>query len=529
MILAPDGQPARRQIERRAPRQMAYQSNGWSGIYEAAMRNDYRGWFYIPSLSPAEQLNNLSLQAIRERTDWLYANVGATRMLIDRVALGESGSGLWPRWTTGDEAFDQEATDAYHFACHDPRFFSVDGKTDAYSVQYNIRRLIAKGGDCFGQLVRPGDAGGFPKHSLLPGYQCDNPSRPESGTVWRDGIRYTVAGAPLEYCFHTTDDQGRRTEQIVPADDVLHYTDPLLPEQRRGEPALACVARKMFRREDLYHAIANGTLARERLGFAIESDETGDDGGPSATDLPGDGDVTTTTGPDGQTLTVKRLFGERIADEIEIPELPPGKKIRTVESNRPGTAVMEFTDSILREAAWARKYPVEYVFFLAGISQGTVARGVDNAAAEVITASREFQLRPQFGIRWPVFFVWQLIRGGYFARRKIAVPDKWWKTKIIFPERPTMDVGRVGGLLDNRVATGKLSIEKYHGDQGEDAADVERENVAAIARRMKLLGQLNRDTASERDAAGMPAFRYEDVWSRNVNIQPPQPIPTPQP
>ena len=157
LILAPDGTPARR-TEQRKPRAKAYgSSTTWGQIYEAANRSDFRGFFYIPSLTPAEQLKNLSLRAIRERSDWLYANVPATRMLIDRLALAESGSGMWPKWHTGQADYDKAATDAYHFACHDPRFFSADGENDAYSVQYSIRRQIRKTGDCFGQLLRPAD------------------------------------------------------------------------------------------------------------------------------------------------------------------------------------------------------------------------------------------------------------------------------------------------------------------------------------------------------------------------------------
>ncbi len=184
-ILAPDGSPARpRRTERRAPR-----ARSWWDVYEAANRADFRGYFYLPSLNPAEQLNSLSLRAIRERTDFLYANVGAVRILINRLPLAEAGTGIWPKWTTGDEAFDQAATDAFHFANHDPRVFSADGQNDAYSVQYNIRRSIAKGGDCFGQLLRPNPGATHPQMSLIPGWQCDNLGDEKPGDGWRDGIR----------------------------------------------------------------------------------------------------------------------------------------------------------------------------------------------------------------------------------------------------------------------------------------------------------------------------------------------------
>lgn len=254
--------------------------------------------------------------------------------------------------------------------------------------------------------------------------------------------------------------------------------------------------------------MANGTLARERLGYAIETGSEG--GGPI---LPAAGETEEVTNSDGTKYRVLKIFGGS-ADEIEIPELPAGTKLATVESNRPGTAVMEFQDSILREAAWARKYPVEYVFFAAGIGQGTVSRSVLNAAGEVIMAAREFQLRPQFCIRHPIFWVWQLIKGGYFERLEIKVPEKWWLTKLIFPALPTVDVGREGRLYDGRVSTGLMSIEGYHGMQGEDAADVEDENLQTVRRRIRKLAELNAELAKEQQ----PPLAYTDIWARSVNV-----------
>jgi hypothetical protein len=514
-ILAPDGSPARAAAARPAEssqRRPTPSSMNWRYIYEAANRADFRGYFYLPTLNPAEQLNDLSLSAIRERTDFLYANVGAVTMLIDRISLAESGTGIWPKWTTGQEDFDKAATDAYHYVNHDPRIFSADAQNDAYSIQYNIRRSIARGGDCFGQLLRPSSGATYPQFHLIPGWQCDNFGDESPSDGWDQGIRYNALGRPLEYKF-LSGYGAARTYRTVPAEDVLHFHDPFYPGQRRGLPCLAPVAKKMFRREDIARALANGTLARERLGFAIELG--GDDVGPGL-DLgaQSDGEVETVTRTDGTKLTVKKLFGEGTSEDIEVPSLPNGAKITTVESNRPGTAVMEFQDSILREAAWARKYSAEFVFFMAGVGQGTVARGVQLSAGEVIVSTREFQMRPQFAIRWPIYWIWQLIKSGYFAMLKIKVPENWWQNKLVQPALPTMDVGREGALHDNRVATGKESIESYHGAQGEDASDVEDENLAALKRRARKLAEANKELV----ALGFAPRTLDEQWPRSINV-----------
>ena len=510
-ILAADGSPARPataapRASRGARRPVA---RSWHDVYEAANRADFRGYFWLPTLNPAEQLHSMTRSALAERSDFLYKNVGAVTMLIDRLSLAEVGTGTWPKWVTGQEDYDKLATDTYHFANHDPRVFSADAQHDGYSVQYAIRRCIALYGDCFGQLLRPNPGALHPQMLLIPGWQCDNEGAEKEASGWQDGVRTNEIGRPLEYKFLSGRGKDRKVT-VVPAEDVLHFHDPFLPGQRRGAPCLAAVAKKLFRREDIQRALANGTLARERLGFAIES--AGDDTGGPRVEMPGE--TETVENSDGTSYTLRRIFGESASEEVEIPELPPGMTLKTVESNRPGTAVMEFQDSILREAAWARKYPSEFVFFYAGVGQGTVARGVQIAAGEVIISAREFQMRPQFCLRHPVFWIWQLIRAGFFEARNVAVPENWWQTKTIHPALPTVDVGREGRLYDGRVATGLMSIESYHGMAGEDASDVEDENLAAIRRRLRKLKLLNDDAAQN----GLPPLTYADVWARNTNV-----------
>jgi hypothetical protein len=78
----------------------------------------------------------------------------------------------------------------------------------------------------------------------------------------------------------------------------------------------------------------------------------------------------------------------------------------------------------------------------------------------------------------------------------------------------SVDIGREGALYDRRVATGKMSVEKYHAMGGEDAGDVENENLNVIRRRMKKLQRLNAEIA------GMgQVFTYFDVWPRETTQQ----------
>jgi hypothetical protein len=288
----------------------------------------------------------------------------------------------------------------------------------------------------------------------------------------------------------------------VPADDMLHMHDGLLGGQVRGEPALTSVAKRLFKREDILAALTNGTLARERMGWALESQN----GSTVPMALPDSGEVTTETAADGTKLTVQKIFGTNVRDDIAIPEVPAGMKLNTVESSRPATQVREFLDEILREAAWASKYPPDYIFFLAGLSQGTVVRLVIQRVQTMLNAGRQ-QLK-LFVHRWAVFDTWPRIRAGVFDGVQGGIPDDWWKHKIMDFAPLTTDLGREGRLYSDRVASGQMSLERFHALAEEDPADVEDELFERVKIRLEKLKKLNTDAGSSLEYSDL--FRTAD-------------------
>jgi len=497
------------------PKKLTQPKNlSWYKIYEAADRADYKGWFFLPTLQPAEQLNYISRRAIIERIDYLYKNVGAVSLVINGLAMEEVGTGLWPKWVTSSPEFNTAMTDRYHYAVHDPRIFSSDGESDGYTAQYNIRRMIRLYGDCFGQFLRPGPGAIMPQMHLIPGWRVDNATGASASADtpgFRDGILRSELGRATFY--QVLNKEFGQIAQTIPADDILHFHDPFLPGQNRGVSCLASVCKKLFRREDILKALNNGTLAREKLGFALQTKDDQGAVGPTLEELTGDGAAETVTNADGTTYSVARLFGDDADEKISIPRLPGNSEIKTIESNRPGTAVTEFLDSMLREVAWgADGYPPEYLFFKGGLGQGTVARLVLQQVSSIIRAKRAQQLIPQFCNRWHVFFAWQLIKNG--GMKGVQIPEDWWKHKVLGDADKSVDIGREGRLYDDRVATGKMGIEHYHALMGEDASDVEDENNERIKARIKKLNALNSDPEVQK--SGMK-FEYFDIWPRSTS------------
>jgi hypothetical protein len=482
-----------------------------SRVFEAADRADFRGWWYFPKLAITEQMDRMSVRTLTERSSWFYNNVGAVRMAIDGPALDEVGTGLWPKWNTGQADYDKAMTDAFHNANRDPRTFSADGEQNYYGCQFAIRRSIALYRDCFGQLLRPEPGRIMPRMHLLPGYIVGNTGKEKSDSDWIDGRRSDPLGRALEY--RVLDHENATTGSVVPADDLLHFHDSFLPGQQRGDGALWSVAKRLFRREDVLNAMSDGILSRQVMGFAVET-EAG--AAPPAMDmtLPGAEAAETKTNDDGSKYTVIRFntgIGRPGGGGVMVPTLEPGQKVNVLESNRPANEETGFLDTILRELAWSRRYPPEYIFFHAGLAQGTAVRGVNQRVKNIHNGAREFQLTPQFLVRWNNFWAWQYIKSGILQARRIGIPDNWHEHKIIPVPDSSLDLGREAAFLDRRVSENKMSIDEYYGLQGLDATDCDSSNLKHVQRRLDELKALNKKNGTN--------FTYFDMWPRTQSAQ----------
>ena len=125
--------------------------------WEAAERNGFRGYFYFPTLDAQLQLPEYSRQAISEKINWLYNNVGFIRAVVDGLSLDEVSTGIWPKASTSSREFNRASTDRYHETWKDARFFDGRKVENVYSAQLLIRRHIRLHGELFAQLLRPDD------------------------------------------------------------------------------------------------------------------------------------------------------------------------------------------------------------------------------------------------------------------------------------------------------------------------------------------------------------------------------------
>ena len=478
-------------------------------MWDAASRLGRKALFWFPSLDPKDQITTLSRQAVNRNNTWLYNNLPPVRALIDGLALDEVDTGTWPKAITSSPEFNKSVTDDFHEHNKDPRFFSADGVESYYSSQMMMRRVIRQYGELFAQFLRAGDGIAVPTVNFINTWQCENSSDDILGSR-QEGIRRSRLQRPVDYRFL----EGGSDSRIVPAEDVRHLHDQFWPGQRRGMSCLAPCTRSLYRFDDIERAESSGTLLRTRMAYSIHRRDAGDD---APVILPNARKVEKIDTGDGGNIVIQRLDLDRSGGDVDVADVPAGFDMKVLESNR-ATITVDFLKWILHSSAFVTLYPPDYIFGLSGLSQGTLVRMVQRRVQRIKNTNRQFQVNAQFSDPWYTFWLWQRIKAGLYDG--VKVPADWWKRKTIYPADDTVDLGREGRLYDERVESGKMSIETYHGMQGEDASDVEDENLAAFLRRLEKIAK-----AQEANPDFADQITYDRLFGSKKALAPQDPFP----
>jgi hypothetical protein len=470
--------------------------------FEGARWGGYRGWWWFPTMDTSKQMTQWTRDQLARKNIWGYNNIPEMRAIIDGLAIDEVDTALWPKARTSNPKFNHAVTNRFDEENKDPRTFDLRQVENFYSAQFLIRRTVRLIGDMFAQLVRPLVPGEPPRMGFLPGYQCSSRGAEADDYDLRDGIRFDpLTGAAVKYRFikpgRTPGDP--QTYAELEANDVLHLHDPFLSDQIRGVSTLAPVTRQLFSMDDIDRAETSGQLLRSRMAYSIET--TGEDAG-TIPRLPGVSDVEVIANPDGSTTTIQKVV-QRDGSEVDVFLPPTGMKIRTVESNRGGA--IEFRNLMARGLMHSTIYPPEWILFLAGLGQGTVARLVQNRVQKIANFFRHNQLDMQYLQRWYRYWLWQRIKAGVFDNVEGGVPYDWWAHKLIYPRDMSVDLGRDGKLYDDRVMRGNMSPVDFHALSGRDEEDVDEEIVDTAIRRRQLLAE----KLAENPAVHV---KYEELW-----------------
>lgn len=467
-----------------ARRDPSLRVQGSMHAFDAARHFGYRGWFWFPSLDPGQQSTTFTREEIGRKSNWAYNNIGAARAVIDGLSLDEVDTGLWPKPRTSSPAFNAAVKALWDQQCGFGKACTSDGENNFYAAQFLQRREIRLRGDVFAQKLRSGEAAACPQIHFLPGWQCRN--NPDADPeVWHDGRRDAALGRAVAFRFVTG-----RSFRDVPADQLAFLHDPFLIGQKRGLPCLAPVVRKLFSLDDIERAETSGVLLRSRIAYAIERKMGDDDPGPTL--LPGTVDTQQIEQEDGSKLFVQKVVAQD-GTEVDVAEMRGGRQLKVIESSRASESG-DWLKLLLADIAYSTLYPVDYIYSLGGLTQGTLVRMVQQKIQRVLNTVRDFQLIPQFIDDWYPFWLWDNIAAGNLDNVRGGIPDDWWPYVIIRPRDMSVDPKGDGRLYDERVATGKMPVGLYVGMlYGAD----EEEHDDAVIRDAYRRRRRNREIAAE--------------------------------
>ncbi|MES1927532.1 phage portal protein [Salinisphaera sp. T31B1] len=213
-----------------------------------------RGW--LASGSGPNDAATGNAQTLRNRSRQQYRNNGYAQSGINKLVSNIIGTGIKPRSTADDKAFQREAQLAFEEwgqEC-DP-----EGVLGIYGLQAQACNAWLQGGECFirRRPRRESDGLSVPLQlQVMEAEMCPvhYSMQGNNGNRIRHGIQYNKLGQRVAYWFYKSH-PGDITAGLsvdgsmltrVPARDVIHLFDPVRPGQSRGIIKMAPVLLPMY-------------------------------------------------------------------------------------------------------------------------------------------------------------------------------------------------------------------------------------------------------------------------------------------
>lgn len=373
-------------------------------------------------------------------TDWsillsdsrkLYCNLGPAKGAIDDKATYAIGRAWSAKFTGNDRDWGAKAekwVNEEWYPMADARGGMYDFKTDLHVSSVSIDR----DGEVYILLTEGRD--GWPQIQLLPAHMIGTrdyttqivPDGPYKGLQIMQGVIINDVGRAVGY--HVLGPTAAQ-DQYYSARDLIQVYDPAWADQVRGFPVFmhALLDLKTLRTVQGYEEIA--AMLMSSIGL-IETNELG---APDPAD------------PMNVLQRQKNLMGP----DWGVPEVTTqnatgvttrffrsgsGSKLEQIKSDRPGTAVSEFMDRMIRNACTGAGWPFELTWDSSKLGGANVRLLLARAMRTV--EDRQDLLRP-VARRTVGYAVAKAIKLGLLEPN-----EEWYKWQFTLPARMTADYGR---------------------------------------------------------------------------------------
>lgn len=419
--------------------------------HHSADQTAARGYVYFPELDTKKEISAYTLSETRRKSRYLYANVGFYRRICNGIARMVAGTGLMPRPTTRDPAWNKLAAARLEARWGSRIAYDLGGKFNGYTAQRAKLRCRYKDGDVATALTTGAD--GRAATAIYEGHQIGNGSNitPEDLKNLFDGIRVDAHNRAIGVRLLKPDG----TANEVPAASCLLLADYERPGQNRCLPIAAHATPHLIDKTEIDAYLKGGIKQAARVGYYISRQA----GTAPSIPRPGTaGKQTTVTTTDGRKVKIEKVFSNTGG---EVPELNPGEELKMLLDQRPHPNNVEFLEYLIRDMSLGVDLSPEVLYSVVKLG-GANMRYVMQDAQSFIEQEQQTLIDSDLGIEY-VYFLADQIAAGNLPK----CPDpEWWKHDWIPPSRWTVDFGRDGKLYLEQLRSGALTFRRYFGWQG---------------------------------------------------------------
>lgn len=428
----------------------------------------------IGKLVPAQDRATL-LSASRR----LFLNEDILRGATEQKAMYAIGRAWMPKFTGTDKSFGDLAAKwlvEEFFPICDVRGEGFDFRTKLFLWSVGVDR----DGETFELLTQTEQ--GYPQLQSIPCHRVNTPrderdDEPLKGGLYRglkicDGIVYNKNGAPVAIAY--TDEEINLIEYIS-LRDAIQISDKSWQEQGRGLPSFTPSLNALRDALQSHEWEQMAQLMMSSIGL-IEKNETGaPDFGDPSTKLTGSTTTNCETG-----ITTESFAG----GTVRYFRANSGGGLEVLKNDRPGDAWESFHDRIIRKALAGVNWPYALVWKPSG--QGTAERHDIAKAQRAIEDRQDLLTRP--ALRCIGYAVSKAIKLGI-----LPASADWYRWDFTYPQKLTIDDGRVSKELEGGWKAGWLNHTDVLGMMGKTPEDHYRQRASEIRMRKVIAKEFSTD------------------------------------
>jgi len=427
-----------------------------------AQNDGHRPYEPIERKDIHELIPSMDRQTLASHARRIYINLGPIKNAVAQRAMYAVGRAWLPEFKGTDSAFGalakQWLTDIF-YKIGDVR----GGMHDFQSNIFLWSKTIDVDGESFVLLTETPT--GFPQYQSIASHRIRTPhgakdGQPLRGGMLQDGVIYWASGAPKEYAY--CDTSGNLIEWLS-SSVCFPLFEPEWQMQGRGISGLAHCINDM---RDVIQSNEWERLAMMQMS-SISMVEYNEHGGPD----PDDPNSYLTKDDQDRGMTVQSLDG----GTVRYFKSNSGGKIEVLQNTRPGTAILDYHDRLMKAAYAGLSWPFAF-YEGAKVGGGTAQR------TEIAMAQRSVEDRQEL-LRYAVNRVIGYAISKAIKRGDLPTSADWYKWSFSLPPKLTIDDGRVMKELETGWHMGTRNHREIVGMFGKNLEDHYMERAEEVALR----------------------------------------------